>query len=229
MYRKQADGRRQVAIRFQALSSSHQTDWVGDAPVFGEDIAEDRDNDPAALSVLAETAEGEIRFEIEDCLSRAGKLSFGRLLHLMEAAGIGRPSTYAATLKRLFEDSIVVTLDRASGAVMLTPHGADLGARMRTRCEDLTSKEFAITFDEKLNAMAEGALPPEDFLTWILGLTRPGDPLAYVAAGKLWESVDDLRADRISDSQVPQGQGGFISNPVVSGPHPASPRSTEGE
>jgi hypothetical protein len=218
LYRKQPDGRRQVGIRIEALNPD-QADWMLDAPVFGEDIIGALQNDPATLfDVVDETVAGEIRFDVEDCLGQAGKLSFGRLLHRLEAARIGRPSTYAATLKRLFEDSMVLALDRTSGAVTLTPAGVELGARLQTRCDDLTSIDFARAFDQKLNAVAAGTLAPKHFLTWVLALSRPVDPLAAVAATKLWDSVDDLSGDRISGSHGLEGKGGFISQPAVAGP-----------
>jgi DNA topoisomerase IA len=217
LYRKQADGRRQVGIRFEALVPDHDG-WMLDAPIFGEDLAQAVKNDPDLLALLAETATGEIQFEIEDCFGQAGKLPFSRLLHLMKAARLGRPSTYAATLKRLFGDSSVVTLDPTSGAVCLTPAGAELGARLQTRCNDLTSIEFTRTFDHKLNAVAAGSLTPQAFLTWMLTLTHPGDPLAAVAAAKLWNSVDELRADRIAAGHGLEGSGAFISHPLVEAP-----------
>lgn len=200
-----------------------------DAPVYGADIASAAQNDLAALEGLVAAAAAEIRFDIEDCLAQAGKMPLGRLLHLMEAARLGRPSTYAASLKKLFEDSTVVALDRASGAVSLTTNGVELGARLRTRCDALTSKDFARTFDAKLTAIAEGRLSPQEFLTWVLALTRPGDPLAAVAAVKLWQSVDDLRTDRIASRQGLEGNGGFISHPAVGSPKATSLPSPEVE
>lgn len=226
-YRKQADGRRQVGIRFEALNPDYE-DWMLDAPIFGEDFAQTVDNDPDLLALLAETAAGEIRFEIEDCLGQAGKLPFARLLHLMQAARLGRPSTYAATLKRLFDDSSVVTLDPASGAVCLTPAGVELGARLRTRCGDLTSTDFARLFDRKLNCVATGSLAPQDFLAWVLTLTRSADPLAAVAAAKLWNSVDELRTNCIAAGHDREGDGAFISHPMVDAPEaPPLPSSDQ--
>jgi DNA topoisomerase IA len=46
----------------------------------------------------------------------------------MEAAGIGRPSTYAATLKKLFTASEVLTFDGRYGTVSATENGVELGA-----------------------------------------------------------------------------------------------------
>jgi hypothetical protein len=189
-----------------------------DAPAFDQNLDQAVQNDPDLLAILAETATGEIRFEIEDCLGQAGKLPFARLLHLVKAARLGRPSTYAPTLKRLFDDSALVTLDPASCAVSLTPAGAQMGARLQTRCNDLTSIEFARTFDHNLNAVAAGSLTPQAFLGWVLTLTRPGDALAAVAASKLWHSVDDLHADRIAARHSLEGNGAFISPPLVDAP-----------
>ena len=152
------------------------------------------------MRALAASSEGTVDFEIEDCLNQAGRISLVRLLHLMEGAGIGRPSTYAATLKKLFEDSAVLTLDEASRMVSLTPNGAELGARLEARCDDLSSQAFASAFDRKLDAMASGLLAPKEFLGWILSLTHPDDPVAAAAMGKVWESVDELRSDRIASS-----------------------------
>jgi hypothetical protein len=110
LHRKQADGRRQVGIRIAALDAP-QDNWMLDAPVHGSDIARASQNDLEALEHLLEAAAAEIHFDMEDCLKEAGKMPLGRLLHLMEAVRPGRPPTYAASLKKLFEDRTLVTLD----------------------------------------------------------------------------------------------------------------------
>ena len=106
------------------------------------------------LQALAAASEGEIDFEIEDCLTEAAGMPLIRLLHSMEAARIGRPSTYAVTLKKLFEGSELLAFDcDRAGKVRLTPDGAELAARLETRCDNLSSVEFARNFDGNLDVV----------------------------------------------------------------------------
>jgi len=99
----------------------------------GELIAGMAANDPQVRGALARASQGEVFFEIRGCLIEAGQVPLARLLHLMEAAGIGRPSTYAATLKKLFTASEVLTFDGRYGTVSATENGVELGARLETR------------------------------------------------------------------------------------------------
>ena len=94
----------------------------------------------------------------------------------------------------------------------LTPNGVELAGWLEMRCDNLSSQNFAGAFDRKLTAMASGLLPPKEFLAWILSLTRPGDPLADVAAAKLWDSVEDLRTVRIA-TPTPAAQEG--QSPII--------------
>ena len=221
LYRKQEDRRRQVGVQFRALGAAREG-WLSDAPDHGEMIVGAAPNNREMLQALAAASEGEIDFEIEDCLTEAAGMPLIRLLHSMEAARIGRPSTYAVTLKKLFEGSELLAFESSSGKVRLTPDGAELAARLETRCDNLSSVEFARNFDGNLDAMASGLLPPKDFLAWVLSLTHPDDPLAAVAAAKLWDSVDDLRADRLAETQEFGGNGGYINSPLATKPEPAS-------
>jgi hypothetical protein len=216
LHRRQADGRRQVGVRFVAIDHA-EPDWCRDEPVFGRSPDAASSNDVGDLAALAGATDGELRFEIEDDLERAGKMPFGQLLRLMEAARIGRPSTYAPTLKRLFEDSSAVVLDGTTRAVALTPNGAELAARLTARCEPLSSVSFAEQFDAKLTAMADGTSSPDAFLSWILTLTRPDDPLAAITAAKLWRTVDELSAEDLAKART-QPEGGLISHPMVCPP-----------
>jgi len=213
LYRKRADGRQAGGIEFRAVAAD-PAGWHSQAPDHGELLGGLTANDPAVLRALATASEGEVSVEIEDCFLDAGQMPLSRLLHLMECAGIGRPSTYAATLKKLFTESEVLTFDERHGTVALTANGVELGARLEARCDDLSSPEFASTFDRKLDAMATGSLAPREFLGWILSLTRPDDALAQAAKAKLWDLVDELRAARLANAEPVTAQG-YISDPLV--------------
>jgi DNA topoisomerase IA len=211
LYRKRAGGRQAGGIEFRGVAAD-PAGWHSQAPDHGELLGGLTANDPGVLRALATASEGEVSFEIEDCFLDAGQMPLSRLLHLMECAGIGRPSTYAATLKKLFTESEVLTFDERHGTVALTANGMELGARLEARCDDLSSPEFVSTFDRKLDAA--GSLAPRDFLVRILSLTRPDDALAQAAKAKLWDSVDELRAHRLANAK-PVTAHGYISDPLV--------------
>jgi len=210
LYRKESDGTRKVGIQFRAVGITHDG-WLSDAPDHGELIIKDAPNNQKVIQSLAVASEGQISFTIEDCIKKAPGMSFLRLLHLMEGAGIGRPSTYSVTLKKLFKDSEVLAFDQPSDMVVLTPSGVELGARLETRCDYLSSADFANTFNMRLDDIASGILPSKEFLAWILSITHQDDPLADAAIVKLWDSVDDLRSDKVINTKEFGENGGYIN------------------
>jgi DNA topoisomerase IA len=215
LYRKQAVGRRQVGIAFRALTVV-QEGWLPQSPDHAQFVVPTAPDAEERLRAVS-TGSEKVTFEVEDSLGEIGRMPFVRLLHLMEAARIGRPSTYAVTLKKLLEDKTLLDFERESGMVRLTSLGAQLGAMLETRCDNLSSIAFATTFDGKLNAVATGQLAAADFLSWVLSLTRPGDPFARAASAKLWSSVDDLRSDKVPDKNEFGADGGYISPPPTLG------------
>ena len=214
LYRKQPDGRRQVGVRFRGLSIGDES-WLTEAPDHAEFFVAQGSEAEAALRSIAAGGEENLSFELHDDLAEVGGMPLVRFLHLMEAVKIGRPSTYAVTLRNVLDHKAFLAFEAKSGRVSLTPEGAAVGAMLETRCDDLTSIAFATTFDRKLNDVATGQSSAKDFLTWVLSLTHPGDPLADAAIAKLWNGLDDLRTENIPKREGFGAVGGYISDPSV--------------
>lgn len=86
-----------------------------------------------------------------------------KLVQLMERKGIGRPSTYAPTLKTLKDRTYV---DLLKGKFLQpTALGLDLDRALANLLPDLIAPEFTAKMEGDLDRIAEGQIPWEKYLT----------------------------------------------------------------
>ncbi len=85
-----------------------------------------------------------------------------KLVQVMERKGIGRPSTYAATIKTL-KDRQYATLIK--GNLQPTAMGLEVDSFLIEALPDLIQTQFTADMESKLDAIAEGKLDWQQYLT----------------------------------------------------------------
>ncbi|PZV03359.1 MAG: type I DNA topoisomerase [Leptolyngbya sp.] len=89
-----------------------------------------------------------------------------KLVKLMEQKGIGRPSTYAPTIKTLRQREYVVLLQ---GKLQPTPLGLELDGALEKLLPDLIQPEFTAQMEAALDAIATGE---QEWQTYLIGWNR---------------------------------------------------------
>jgi DNA topoisomerase-1 len=89
-----------------------------------------------------------------------------KLIKLMEQKGIGRPSTYAPTLKTLRQRDYV---ELHQGQLKPTPLGLELDEALETLLPDLIQPEFTAHMEAALDAIATG---DQDWQAYLIGWHR---------------------------------------------------------
>jgi DNA topoisomerase-1 len=84
-----------------------------------------------------------------------------RLVQLMEKKGIGRPSTYASTIKTLKERAY---LDLKGKVLHPTPLGMETDQVLADVLPDIIRSEFTAAMESTLDAIADGKQPWEEYL-----------------------------------------------------------------
>ena len=93
--------------------------------------------------------------------SPPSRFSEPRLIQEMEKKGIGRPSTYASTIKTL-KDRNYVQVDK--GKLVVTPMGMELMAFLDTVIPNLVRPKFTAEMESQLDQIASGKLNWQTFL-----------------------------------------------------------------
>ena len=93
--------------------------------------------------------------------SPPGRFSEPRLIQEMEKKGIGRPSTYASTIKTL-KDRKYVDVDK--GKLVVSPMGMELMAFLDTVIPNLVRPKFTAEMESQLDQIASGKLNWQTFL-----------------------------------------------------------------
>lgn len=93
--------------------------------------------------------------------SPPGRFSEPRLIQEMEKKGIGRPSTYASTVKTL-KDRNYVQVEK--GKLVVTPTGMELMAFLDAVIPDLVRPKFTAEMESQLDQIASGKLDWQTFL-----------------------------------------------------------------
>jgi DNA topoisomerase I len=94
-----------------------------------------------------------------------------KLVQLMERKGIGRPSTYAPTIKTL-KDRTYVEIEKAK--LQPTALGLELDAALEKLLPDLIQPEFTAQMEADLDAIAQGKKDWQQYLTgWNEGYFSP--------------------------------------------------------
>ncbi len=91
-----------------------------------------------------------------------GFYSEPKLVQVMERKGIGRPSTYAAMIKVL-KDRQYAAL--AKGTLQPTAMGLEVDSFLAEAMPDLIQTEFTAAMESKLDAITEGKLDWQQYLT----------------------------------------------------------------
>lgn len=126
------------------------------------------------------------------------------LLVEMERARIGRPSTYAAALRKL-HDKRLVAFPIDDGPLRLTPAGVATALAVEAVERDLSDPAFSARLTELLRAIETGEAGPRAVLTGLMPLIAPEHDAAAVGP-RIWDNVPELEAamDRIT-SFLPEG------------------------
>ncbi|MDX2211750.1 MAG: type I DNA topoisomerase [Oculatellaceae cyanobacterium bins.114] len=116
-----------------------------------------------------------------------------KLVQLMERRGIGRPSTYAPTIKTLKERGYVQV---EKGKLQPTTLGLDLDTALEKLLPDLIQPEFTAQMEAALDQIAQGQQEWQTYLTqWHQSYFAP----ALEKAGQLLKSFDRKPQDPTSD------------------------------
>ncbi|MGF1513907.1 MAG: type I DNA topoisomerase [Elainellaceae cyanobacterium] len=152
-----------------------------------------------------------------------------KLVKLMEQKGIGRPSTYAPTIKTLRQRSYV---DLRQGKLTPTALGLSLDAALQTLLPDLIQPEFTAQMEASLDAIAAGSQEWQAYLTdwhqsyFAPALTRARQQLpaaltsAQSMAGPV-EGASGRRPAQLTDASAASGSASKLDrsemNPSRSG------------
>lgn len=115
-----------------------------------------------SVSVKRELPTGKVRLKAEiKEISKAPLYSQAEIIQLMRSKGIGRPSTYATILNRLFVRGYVFERD---GRVKGTKRGFLVFDFLSKNYSELVSEKRTIMLEEKMDRIAMGELRYEDAL-----------------------------------------------------------------
>jgi DNA topoisomerase-1 len=129
-----------------------------------------------------------------------------RLVQLMEKKGIGRPSTYASTIKTLKERAY---LDLKGKVLHPTPLGLETDQVLADVLPDIIRSEFTAAMESTLDAIADGKQPWEEYLIgWNRTYLQPELQKAHQAIkqkfpNRLYRSNKDQNLEK-SRTRCPQ-------------------------
>ncbi|MCX7756118.1 MAG: DNA topoisomerase [Anaerolineales bacterium] len=109
-------------------------------------------DETAQTSRLARKQRGE-KMQLTPRIERVCGLSEADLIRRMQASGVGRPSTYAATLEALRRHGYIETQD---GALQVTQRGQQALDFLEARYPFLLDPDFSARIEAGLDALAEG-------------------------------------------------------------------------
>jgi DNA topoisomerase-1 len=125
-----------------------------------------------------------------------------KLVQLMEKKGIGRPSTYAPTIKTLKERNYVSLKKRQ---LHPTPLGIEVDDFLIKVLPELLQSEFTAQMEQQLDTIAEGKTEWQSYLTgWNHDYFAPAITKAKTLVGKVKTSTSKTREK--SDLPCPQCQ-----------------------
>ncbi|MFZ5885602.1 MAG: DNA topoisomerase [Chloroflexota bacterium] len=108
-------------------------------------------DETVAAPRLAEKRRGE-RVRVQTRLRKA-TLTEADLIRRMQGSGVGRPSTYAATLEALRRHGYIETQE---GTLRLTPRGREVLRFLEARYPFLLDPEFSARLEAQLDSLACG-------------------------------------------------------------------------
>ncbi|MEL6816326.1 MAG: type I DNA topoisomerase, partial [Cyanobacteria bacterium J06598_3] len=120
-----------------------------------------------------------------------------KLVQLMERKGIGRPSTYAPTIKTL---RVRTYVSLVKGKLQPTELGLSLDAALEKLLPDLIQPEFTAQMEAELDAIASGKQEWQAYLTgWYKGyfsgaIDQARSKLSAGIMQELWQSATDFTA-----------------------------------
>ena len=112
-----------------------------------------------------------------------------KLVQLMERKGIGRPSTYAPTIKTLRSRTYVHLI---KGKLHPTPLGLELDAALEVMLPDLIQPDFTAQMESSLDAIAQGQQEWQSYLTgWYRTYFSPAISQAkhQLQTGMVWQKL----------------------------------------
>ncbi|MFB2977580.1 type I DNA topoisomerase [Microseira sp. BLCC-F43] len=119
-----------------------------------------------------------------------------KLVQLMERKGIGRPSTYSPTIKTLKERQYV---ELVKGKLQPTQLGMELDAFLAQVLPDLIAAEFTAKMEQELDAIAQGKLNWERYLTsWNRDYFAPALAKAVGEVAKVKRSLPNQNTGKSS-------------------------------
>lgn len=153
-----------------------------------------------------------------------------KLVQLMERQGIGRPSTYAPTLKTLRTRTYVHLL---KGKLQPTELGMSLDAALGKLLPDLIQPGFTAKMEDELDAIASGKQDWQDYLTsWNRDYFGPAIAQAktQLSAGIMRELVKSVTAPIVEQidhkSSVPYSENKKLANRKPAGAKRTKAKST---
>jgi DNA topoisomerase-1 len=140
-----------------------------------------------------------------------------KLVKLMEQKGIGRPSTYAPTLKTLKKRDYV---ELHQGKLQPTALGLELDAALEKLLPDLIQPEFTAQMEAALDAIADGK---ENWQTYLIGWNRNYFAPAIATAKSQLPSLP-VFSENVPRTSITPGTGSSLS---LSSPSKATTTKTK--
>jgi DNA topoisomerase IA len=141
----------------------------------------------------------------------AWDLTMDRLLVIMADRRIGRPSTTAGALFRLYKNGLLEpSVDR--GPVRLTAAGLAAAITLDAAEPELSSPEFSAKLGQTLDKIERGQQNPREALTELMPALAPKfDPV--IVGPKIWNSLAELEKAMRSRDSSPNG-GSLVTAPL---------------
>ncbi|MBP5216753.1 MAG: type I DNA topoisomerase, partial [Bacilli bacterium] len=138
----------------QFLSKGSRTIFPGFEVVYKEFEEEE---DPKTLPLMNEGQELPLKEKGEKKNTKPGPTPYseGRVVRLMEEEGVGRPSTYASTIKTLLDHNYAT---RKSGTVVATEEGIHVTEAMEKYFPEIVSAKYTADMEKTLDDIDNGDL-----------------------------------------------------------------------
>ncbi|MGM0381467.1 MAG: type I DNA topoisomerase, partial [bacterium] len=128
----------------------------------------------------------------------------GSLVQMMKQEKIGRPSTYASTIKRLFSRRYI---DNEKGKIIPTPRGVDVIDFLSKTIPAICEVQFTRKMEEELDRIAEGE---EDWQKYVKEFDQKLESWLEEAEGAKPEGNAELKHEILDYEVCPRCEGNLI-------------------
>jgi len=168
-----------------------------------------RHNNPDQLAAAwRQLSQVEPEYQVE--AAAQWTLSYDSLLRSMQLHQIGRPSTYASTLKKMV-DNRLIRQPVDSGVVRLTATGLATALILEQHEAVLSAPHFTRKLSDELAQIESGEKAPAQVLGRLIPDLLPDCPDPVALTARIWNSLGELEQAMAQDSPVAYA-GGLIGS-----------------